>query len=212
MTLTPEQTQRLHFEDGLVPEGGAEGAADVALGGAVRDALAPVHVPLVSADVMTALGVEPLVIADAIRAAAGKDLKLWPGVAAQIGAPEEVLGGALRETLIQAADEAPAFVPHRRWPWALGIVAAAAAAAILVVQLVSDPERIVEPVATALDPVVEAVEPVVQAVQPVVHGAPNEVEIPGLTEIESLESETATILQVLQFDDNAPTIIFIDED
>ena len=38
-----------------------------------------------------------------------------------------------------------------------------------------------------------------------------EFDVPGRTEIESLESETAMVVQVLQFDDDAPTIIFVDD-
>ena len=86
---------------------------------------------------------------------------------------------------------------------------AAAAAAALVVVSVQSPEQVVTPVAKVLQPVVTPVAKVAKAVVPVVA---TELDLPGITIIESLESETASVLQVLQFDDDAPTIIFIDEE
>jgi hypothetical protein len=126
---------------------------------------------------------EPLI------AAAGAPPSLWPGVARAIGAPSSETGALLRAALIDAAEVAPPVQVAKSY-WRVGVAVLAMAAAVTLAVVVGENTESVEPV---LD--VVAVE----------------FDNPGRTEIESLESETAMVVQVLQFDDDAPTIIFIDE-
>ena len=209
MTLTQEQLLRLQIEDDLVSEDSPEGSADRALRAELRLGLMPEYVPSLVAEVMQAIGGTPLQLGDAIRESAGRPPSLWAPVAAAIDAPGDGLGAALREALLTAADEATAGEAMRaqrsRWPWFAGVGIAAAAAAALLFFVAQAPSQMIEPVAGVIAPVVK----VAKAVMPAVPAA---LDLPGITIIESLESETASVLQVLQFDNDAPTIIFIDDD
>jgi hypothetical protein len=154
---------------------------------------------------MERLGVSPLPLAESIRQAAGRAPSLWPGVAGAIGASPGGLG--LREALIAEAEaeaegalERPAGMRRRSWPLFVGAGLAAAAAVALFF--------LAQPAAEMIVPMAKVVVPAARVAKAVV---PTTLEIPGVTIIESLESETASVLQVLQFDDDAPTIIFIDD-
>ena len=210
MTLTPDQIQRLHFEDGLCDESSAEGADDCARRRELQEALRPAEVPSVVRAVMAQVGGEGVPMREALLEGAGEPPQLWPAVALAIGAEPDALGVSLRDAIVAEADAAPA---HKRmrahWPLFVITGVAAAAAAVLMVVSMEEPERISEPVAAAIEPVVTPVARVAKAVAPAVNA---ELEVPGITIIESLESETASVLQVLQFDDDEPTIIFIDEE
>ena len=206
MTLTQEQLDRLLVEDNLSTQADAQGESDRALRAALRSALSPSEVPALAPAVMERLGVSPLPLAESIRQAAGRAPSLWPGVAEAIGASPAGLG--LREALIAEAEgEAESGPEHaagmRRRHWALfvgaGLAAAAAAGALFF---------LAQPAAEMIGPVAKVVVPAARMAKAVV---PTTLEIPGVTIIESLESETASVLQVLQFDDDAPTIIFIDD-
>lgn len=122
-------------------------------------------------------------------AAAGVPPSLWLGVAQAIGTPTPETGALLRAALIDAAEIAPPVQVAKSYRRA-GVAVLALAAAVTLAVVVGERTESVEPV---LD--VVAVD----------------FDNPGRTEIESLESETAMVVQVLQFDDDAPTIIFIDE-
>ena len=212
MTLTPDQIQRLHFEDGLCDESSAEGADDCALRRELQEALRPADVPSVVRAVMAQVGGEDVPMRDALLEGAGEPPQLWPAVALAIGAEPDALGVSLRDAIVAEA-EAEAVPAQKRmrahWPLFVITGVAAAAAAVLMVVSMEEPERISEPVAAAMEPVVTPVARVAKAVVPAVNA---ELEVPGITIIESLESETASVLQVLQFDDDEPTIIFIDEE
>jgi hypothetical protein len=202
MTLTQEQLDRLLVEDNLSTQADAQGESDRALRAALRSALSPSEVPALAPAVMERLGVSPLPLAESIRQAAGRAPSLWPGVAEAIGASSGGLG--LREALIAEAEGAPehaAGMRRRPWPLFVGAGLAAAAAAVVLFFLA-------QPAAEMIVPMAKVVVPVARVAKAVV---PATLEIPGVTIIESLESETASVLQVLQFDDDAPTIIFIDD-
>jgi len=205
MTLTDSQIRRLQIEDGLVSASGASEAAeqteDQALRVALRASLMPGLVPSLAPEVMGSLGCEALPLGNVLRDAAGEVGAFWPGIAAEIGAPVGGVGDILREALLAAAEEEPPRHFNRVWLWGSIGLAAAAAAAMLLINVALEPDRVPDPIARA----VEVVEPVVQAL-------PDELNLPGLTMIEALESETASVVQVLQFDSEAPTIILIDED
>jgi len=212
MTLTSEQMKRLQYEDGLISQASSEGTADRALREAVREALAPSQIPTVVPEVMAAVGGSYLPIGDALREAAGPTPVLWASVAAAIGAPQDDLGATLRDALVAAAEDAeaePPSVRRARWPLFVATGVAAAAAAVVAVTVFDAPEEIMEPVAEAIQPVVAPIVKVAKTALPVVTV---DLALPGITIIESLESETASVLQVLQFDDDVPTIIFIDEE
>jgi hypothetical protein len=202
MTLTQEQLDRLLVEDNLSTQADAQGESDRALRAALRSALSPSEVPALAPAVMERLGVSPLPLAESIRQAAGRAPSLWPGVAEAIGASSGGLG--LREALIAEAEGAPehaAGMRRRPWPLFVGAGLAAAAAAVVLFFLA-------QPAAEMIVPMAKVVVPAARVAKAVV---PATLEIPGVTIIESLESETASVLQVLQFDDDAPTIIFIDD-
>lgn len=202
MTLTQEQLDRLLVEDNLSTQADAQGESDRALRAALRSALSPSEVPALAPAVMERLGVSPLPLAESIRQAAGRAPSLWPGVAEAIGASSGGLG--LREALIAEAEGAPehaAGMRRRPWPLFIGAGLAAAAAAVALFFLARPAAEMIVPMAKVVVPAARVAKAVVPAT----------LEIPGVTIIESLESETASVLQVLQFDDDAPTIIFIDD-
>jgi hypothetical protein len=208
MTLTQEQLDRLLVEDNLSTQADAQGESDRALRAALRSALTPSEVPALAPAVMERLGVSPLPLAESIRQAAGRAPSLWPGVAEAIGASPDGLG--LREALIaeaegeaeaEGAPEHAAGMRRRPWPLFIGAGLAAAAAAVALFFLARPAAEMIVPMAKVVVPVARVAKAVVPAT----------LEIPGVTIIESLESETASVLQVLQFDDDAPTIIFIDD-
>lgn len=203
MTLTQEQLDRLLVEDNLSTQADAQGESDRALREALRSALSPSEVPAIAPAVMARLGVSPLPLAESIRQAAGRAPSLWPGVAESIGASPGGLG--LREALIAEAEGAPeqaAGMRRRSWPLFVGAGLATAAAAAVALFFLA------QPAAEMIVPMAKVVVPAARVAKAVV---PTTLEIPGVTIIESLESETASVLQVLQFDDDAPTIIFIDD-
>jgi hypothetical protein len=143
--------------------------------------------------VMAAVGADtgesPL--ADAVAAQAGPTPDLWASIAAEIGAePAESAGP---EDMVSPAAASPAaeiieLAPRRRW-WlpAAGVAAAAAAAVLAVVGLPT--ERVSDG-----------------------HGAlAAHIHLEsGHAEIEEISAGPDAMVQVLQFEEDAPTIIFID--
>jgi hypothetical protein len=195
MELTTSQQHRLYAEDRPGPTDECDQtAADRALRVLVRDALAPASVPSISHDVMASLGSVRSSVGTVLRDEAGPSPRLWPVVAEAIGAPMDDTGALFRSALqaaaVAVAEPGPVAVPAERRHWRLpAALVALAAATLLAVLTWTQPEP----------------------TQPVVNIVPVEFDIPGRTEIESLESETAAVVQVLQFDDDSPTIIFIDD-
>lgn len=186
MNLTPAEQLRLLVEDGLaLADECGQAAADRALRVLIREALAPVVTPDIADGVMAELGEESLSVGGALFAEAGAPPALWPGVAAVIDAQVSDVGAELGAALREAAAE-PAPAKRR---WRVPMIALAAAAALLAIWPWTQPEPS----------------------QPVVEVVHVDFDLPGITKIESLESETASVVQVLQFDDDAPTIIFIDD-
>jgi len=131
-------------------------------------------------------------VANAIGAEGGEPPALWAAVAAEIGVQADDLGGLLRDAIEAEAGESEVrwLGAPRRW-WfagaAAGTMLAVAAALLLWVGLGSEPSSM-----------------------PLVAALPIDFEAPA--EIESLEVGDNAVVQVLQFGENAPTIIFIDED
>ncbi len=203
MDLNPTQRQRLLAEDALeAASDAAQARADRAFRVQLRAALAPQTVPQLAPAVMRALGMEGPSFGSALRAAAGPAPALWPAVAGEIGVDVSGVGALLGSALRQAASNpelagpvtesvpvpSVASAPAQKWRVPAALVAIAAGL-LLAFWTWKQPE----PAAPVLD---------VMAV---------EFDSPGRTEIESLESETAMVVQVLQFDDDAPTIIFVDD-
>ena len=176
---------------------GALGATD-GIGAVLRSALAPGAAPDVADAVLAQIGAEASApVGDALAGGAGPAPDLWGGIAAAIGAES-----AARQTstpppsaAVRAAPSAqtPSASPvisldrarAARRPWFAGAAAMAAAAAALVV---------------ALGPWGGDVE------------APFDYELAAVNtvEIEDISVGDDAIVQVLQFEDDAPTIIFID--
>ena len=234
VTLNPTEIARLHVEDGigtdadmqLLVEAGIDVTGDQLLRGAVQAALRPETVPLIADGVMRSVNGKPLPVgqalvqeleetpglsagvmarlgaldlagqdvADAIHEEAGDPGSIWNEVAGRIG----VEAGLDLSELIQAAvahEAGPSnleWMPKSRSDWkvgpAAGVIFAMAAAVLLWVQTSVPNANVVAQQALDELPLFE-----------------------GPVEIESLDVGAANIAQVLQFDENSPTIIFVGE-
>ncbi|MEC8192390.1 MAG: hypothetical protein VX127_06655 [Myxococcota bacterium] len=229
MNLTPLELSRLKAEDGLassedidrVDQAGIDREADGLLRASIKAALRS-NPPLEVADgVMRRIGSVPLPLGDAIRqephttvadavmaslgggqaspipvrqaltGEAGIPDALWPSIAAAVGAdPGMHIGKRLRSEVEQeSAFRGQVWLtPRRRWAVGGAALACAAAAAFLIgVGITNTP---VGPAASA------AISPILDA--PV--------------DIEELEVGMSSSVQVLQFGNDAPTIIFVSDD
>ncbi len=143
--------------------------------------------PDLAGDVLAAIGAdaEEDLIAAALVEGAGAAPDLWSAIAAEVGVPEAAPGAPE-----PALAEVVPLAPRRRW-WlpAAGLAAAAAAAVLLVVGLPGERDSNLHP-AVASHIHIEAV---------------NEVEI------EEIAVAPDANVQVLQFEEGAPTIIFIED-
>jgi hypothetical protein len=234
VTLTPTEIARLHVEDGfgtdtdmqMLVDAGVDVAGDLALREALNSGLIPAEIPSVaddvmrnigaigmpvgtamaqelgeapglSADVMSMLGTDDVVTSDvakAIEEEGGYPDSLWNGIADVIGVdPGLDLGDLLRaavddEAGVSNIEWMPKSRSYLKVSASVGLVFAMAAAVLLWVQTsVPDANVIAQ---KAMDEM-----PIFQ----------------GPVEIESLEVGAANIAQVLQFDENSPTIIFVGE-
>lgn len=164
--------------------------SDADLGGALAAGRGPT--PGLGDAVMSAIGSEAAKspLADAVAAQAGPTPDLWASVAAEIGAAttESASPDAAQPAGPSPAGELIEFPPRRRW-WlpAAGVAAAAAAAVLAVVGLPT--ERVSDG-----------------------HGAlAAHIHLEsGHAEIEEISAGPDAMVQVLQFEEDAPTIIFID--
>ena len=229
MNLTPLEISRLKVEDGLassedidrVEKAGIDREADVLLRDSIKAALRSdpprevadgvmrrigiVSIPLGDAirqeshtnladAVMSSLGggqASPVPVRHALTGEAGTPTALWPSIAAAVGAdPGMHIGKRLRSEVEQEGGfRGQAWLtPRRRWAVGGAALACAAAAAFLLgVGITNTP---VGPAASA------AISPILDA--PV--------------DIEELEVAMSSSVQVLQFGNDAPTIIFVSDD
>ena len=230
MELTTIEMARLRTEDGLgtdadialLNEDGVDVEADARLRTELKWALTPAVVPSIADSVLSRLGVEGLlvqaalehgdapsladsvmaavgagerpgkVIGDAIAEEAGEFESIWPGIAASVGAdPGFDLSASLRGAIQSESEYQPAgwLVSRPPW-WRVGAVSAALAIAAAVLLWIGSVGNNVTTMADA------ALQPILDA--PV--------------QIESLEVGAANLAQVLQFGEDAPTIIFVSAD
>jgi len=160
------------------------------LGHALSDSSAP----SLSDSVMAAVG-RPrrpsALVAEGLRAEAGEFESLWPAIAPAVGAEVGVdIRSALRAGVESEGRYSPQGWLTAKRRWAVGGVAVAfAAAAALLLAVGTDSMPVQQMAASTLTPILDA---------PV--------------EIESLEVGAASLVQVLQFGQEAPTIIFVSDD
>lgn len=196
-------------EDALL-HGFADGQLDVSARAAVAARLA--SDPAARAELAEIAGLSAA-IGEAVRASRGPAPALWDGVAAAIGLDPDAVPGwdpaLLREAVRAEAGPAPSLVasvlaaiqpaPSRPvvaekqpfWRrlfegWSLPALAMGAAAALALAFPMAPPPASEDALSYSLSPV-------------------------NHVEIEDISSEGEAMVQVLQFEDDAPTIIFIDE-
>lgn len=168
------------------------GDADTLVGGAVASEAGPT--PDLGDAIMAAVGVAdaPAPVADAVAFQAGAAPDLWAGIATEIGVDDggDVAPGAADDLPAAASSTAELIelAPRRRW-WlpAAGVAVAAAAAVLAVIGLPT--ERVSDG-----------------------HGAlAAHIHLEsGHAMIEEISAGPEAMVQVLQFEEDAPTIIFID--
>lgn len=160
----------------------------------VGDALRDSSAPSLSDSVMAAVGLSErpsALVAEGLRAEAGDIESLWPAIAPAVGAE---VGFDIRSALREGVESEGQFSPQgwlagkRRWAVG-GVAVAFAAAAALLLAVGTDSMPAQQMTASTLAPILDA---------PV--------------EIESLEVGAASLVQVLQFGQEAPTIIFVSDD
>jgi len=230
MSLNDVEVSRLLAEDGLGDANdearaiadGHDVDGDRAFRCELRSALAPGTVPSITDAVMARLGAEPNRIGDAvregavpsiadtvmstvtaqpkeigqvaaaIRAESGAGRTLWSGIAPAVGADVgSDIGALLRGSVAaEGSFESSGWMSPRRRFAVGGIgVAVAAAAAVLMSIGVTGSDGVGPAATSAMTPILSA---------PV--------------DIEDLEVGASNLVQVLQFGDDAPTIIFVSED
>ncbi len=161
---------------------------------AVGDAIREQSTPSVVGNVMAAIGGGDRLsagLAEELRSEAGEPAPIWESISAAVGGDSSAdIGSLLRAGIETEADFRARgwLTPRRRW--AIGGAAAAFAAAAALLLSVGSGSGAVSKLATA------AMTPILDA--PV--------------EIESLEVGAANLVQVLQFGQDAPTIIFVSDD
>ena len=230
MELTTIEMARLRTEDGLgtgedvalLEAEGVDMEADVLSRQQIKWALTPAVVPSIADSVLSRLGVDGLLVqsalddadapalADSVMAAVGVSARpgsnigaaieaeagefesIWPSIAASVGADTSFdLSASLRGALQSESEFQPSGWLDSRPPWwrvgAVSVGLAIAAAVLLWVGNIGN--NVVTVADAALQPILDA---------PV--------------QIESLEVGTANLAQVLQFGEDAPTIIFVSDD
>lgn len=228
MELTELEMSRLRLEDGegteqdrsAVREAGLDISADQQLRITVRRALMSVETPSIAEKVMRRIGASsspvgdavrtetPPALADGVMAALGKQRPeagladalrteagvpepIWPRIASAVGGSVDGdFGSLLRAGIAAEGNFQPQGWLTARRKWAVGgAVAAFAAAAALLLTVGSSSTQIPAMATAAMGPILDA---------PV--------------EIEDLEVGAASLVQVLQFGEDAPTIIFVSDD
>lgn len=230
MTLNDIEVSRLRAEDGVGDdndEARARGAGhnvddDRAFRAEIRGALAPTSIPSLTEGVMARLGAPSTAIGDAVRHGAVPSIadavmssvaaspsqtgevaaairsearsgrSLWPAIAPAVGADAGSDISAMLRGAVQAEGrfEPSGWMTPRRRIAVGGIgVAVAAAAAVLMSIGVSSSDGMGPAATSAMTPILNA---------PV--------------DIEDLEVGASNLVQVLQFGEDAPTIIFVSED
>ena len=133
-----------------------------------------------------------MALKSAIEEEAGEPESIWPAIAASVGAdPGFDLGATLKGAIQSESAYQPAgwLVTRPPW-WRVGAVSVALAiAAALLLWVGSTGNKVTTMADAALQPILDA---------PV--------------QIESLEVGAANLAQVLQFGEDAPTIIFVSDD
>lgn len=234
VTLNPNEILRLHAEDGLGTEddlqllidSGVDVVADMELRKALKEGLASIEVPALADDVMRRLGLpgisvdaamsqelseQPEIsvdvmsivggsetsnvdIASAIRSEGGDPDSVWREVADTIGVDSGLeLGDLIRSAVEHESGPSNIeWMPKGRPYWkvgaAAGVVFAMAAAVLLWVQSAVPNTNVIAKQTLDEFPLFD-----------------------GPVQIESREVGAANIAQVLQFDEDSPTIIFVGE-
>ena len=228
MELTELELSRLRLEDGegtdedraAVLEAGFDESADRELRVAVRRAIMDVKAPSFAANVMRRIGASSAPVGDAVRtetpsaladgvmaalgkqrpeaglgqalrAEAGEPEAMWPHIASAVGGNVDGdFGSLLRAGIAAEGNFQPQGWLNARRKWAVGgVVAAFAAAAALLLTIGSNSNQISTMATATMTPILDA---------PV--------------DIEDLEVGASNLVQVLQFGEDAPTIIFVSDD